>query len=370
MTDTRSTLTWLLLDHVTGPAKDMTRSLDDAGKHAANSGSLMDKLSAATGGMITPTSLAMGAVTGLVGFLGLAAHAAAEEEINVQKMTKALEASVPGFDGNTDAIEELIKKREDLAFSDDELRQSFATLVTSTHDVNQAADLQATAMDLARLKGVDLATASEALAKANVGSTRELKALGIAVDDSKDKTQVFTAIQKAAAGQAQAYASTTSAKWQEFQNKLGDVTEDVGSMLLPVLTGLADFATDVLIPTIGGVVGIIEGIAGAIGVVVGAVGDFFASVNAGRETSHHEGMRVVPGRARGGPVEAGETYMVGEGGPELFVPRQAGTIVPGGTSSGAPVEIPVIIDGREVARVIDERLFYSMNVAIPRDARA
>ena len=33
-------------------------------------------------------------------------------------------------------------------------------------------------------------------------------------------------------------------------------------------------------------------------------------------------------RAEGGPVAANNPYVVGEAGPELFVPRSAGTIVP------------------------------------------
>jgi phage-related protein len=37
---------------------------------------------------------------------------------------------------------------------------------------------------------------------------------------------------------------------------------------------------------------------------------------------------LLPGRAMGGPVSAGSPYMVGEVGPELFVPRTSGTIVP------------------------------------------
>ena len=36
----------------------------------------------------------------------------------------------------------------------------------------------------------------------------------------------------------------------------------------------------------------------------------------------------VPGRADGGPVAGGAAYMVGERGPELFVPRMSGTIIP------------------------------------------
>jgi hypothetical protein len=38
-------------------------------------------------------------------------------------------------------------------------------------------------------------------------------------------------------------------------------------------------------------------------------------------------------RAGGGPVAAGSTYIVGEGGPELFVPNQNGTIIPNGGGS-------------------------------------
>jgi phage-related minor tail protein len=38
----------------------------------------------------------------------------------------------------------------------------------------------------------------------------------------------------------------------------------------------------------------------------------------------------LPGRAAGGPVSGGQAYIVGEQGPELFVPRASGTIVPNG----------------------------------------
>ena len=41
------------------------------------------------------------------------------------------------------------------------------------------------------------------------------------------------------------------------------------------------------------------------------------------------------GRASGGPVSSNSTYMVGEQGPELFVPRTAGTIVPADATAAA-----------------------------------
>jgi phage-related minor tail protein len=43
----------------------------------------------------------------------------------------------------------------------------------------------------------------------------------------------------------------------------------------------------------------------------------------------------IPGRAQGGPVQSGHAYMVGERGPELFVPRSSGAVVPSGRTQGA-----------------------------------
>ncbi len=47
----------------------------------------------------------------------------------------------------------------------------------------------------------------------------------------------------------------------------------------------------------------------------------------------------IPQRAKGGPVSSGQTYMVGERGPELFVPGRSGSIVPNDKlGSGSKVE--------------------------------
>jgi hypothetical protein len=64
------------------------------------------------------------------------------------------------------------------------------------------------------------------------------------------------------------------------------------------------------------------------------------------------GLLGLPGRATGGSVSAGRAYMVGERGPELFVPTAAGRVEANGGgngSGGRPVNITV-------------------NVAAPRDA--
>ena len=51
----------------------------------------------------------------------------------------------------------------------------------------------------------------------------------------------------------------------------------------------------------------------------------------------------LPGRATGGPVAPGRGYVVGERGPELFVPTSAGRIETGLTGQGRDVRVAITI---------------------------
>lgn len=53
----------------------------------------------------------------------------------------------------------------------------------------------------------------------------------------------------------------------------------------------------------------------------------------------------LPGRATGGPVAPGRGYLVGEKGPELFVPTSAGRIETGGSgSAGRDVRVAITVN--------------------------
>lgn len=55
------------------------------------------------------------------------------------------------------------------------------------------------------------------------------------------------------------------------------------------------------------------------------------------------GLIDRPGRAIGGPVSGGRPYLVGERGPELFVPGAGGRVVPMQAAASAPREVRVAI---------------------------
>ncbi len=48
------------------------------------------------------------------------------------------------------------------------------------------------------------------------------------------------------------------------------------------------------------------------------------------------------GRAHGGPVSSGKAYMVGERGPEMFMPRSSGSIIPNG--GGSPGRVVIVME--------------------------
>lgn len=195
-------------------------------------------------------SAAQGAVKDLSdAFLGATA-AASSEEANIAKLGASLKANIPGYDGNTDAIERVVKAREDLAFSDDTLRDSLSLLVGATHDVDKAFEIQATAMDLARFKGIDLGTASEALTKVESGQFRILKSLGIVLKDGATATDALAAVQRVAGGQAKAYADTTSGAVDSLKIAFQDLYEEIGKDGKGPLRDFAKVTKDEALPAV------------------------------------------------------------------------------------------------------------------------
>jgi hypothetical protein len=74
------------------------------------------------------------------------------------------------------------------------------------------------------------------------------------------------------------------------------------------------------------------------------------------------------GRALGGPVKAGTSYLVGEKGPELFTPGMSGNITPNGGGGGNSVVVNVNVDGG--TKVQDDRGAGALGSAIAAAVRS
>jgi hypothetical protein len=130
-------------------------------------------------------------------------------------------------------------------------------------------------------------------------------------------------------------------------------------------TTLFNFLKDYVAPFLGGALKIAIQ---AIGTVISTVVDLVASLVRGFQQVIKFGSAVGGaigavggflgfggGRAMGGPVSANTAYVVGERGPELFVPGNSGTIIPnGGSGGGTTINLTVngAIDAEGTARTI------------------
>ncbi len=104
--------------------------------------------------------------------------------------------------------------------------------------------------------------------------------------------------------------------------------DDLEKTALTVLSGIAAQAVK------GGLAALLGGSGGS-----GANSGGLLSLGTSLITS----LLGSPGRATGGPVSPGRPYMVGEQGPELFVPTAAGSIAGAGAASAQPRDVRVAI---------------------------
>lgn len=197
------------------------------------------------------------AVSSVVGILGDAVAAARADEESQARLGAALKANIPNWDGNTRSIEATILARQKLGFTDEEQRKSMAILVGATHDVNKAFEINATAMDLARLKGIGLEEASLALVKVEGGQYRALKALGIQLPKNATAQDALNAVQKVATGQAATYAATSEGKLLVSQIKLSEAMEKLGYIIMPAVTDAMVSIADAAGPVVEGLIAVV-----------------------------------------------------------------------------------------------------------------
>ena len=113
---------------------------------------------------------------------------------------------------------------------------------------------------------------------------------------------------------------------------------------------LFDFLAKYVAPFMGQVFKVaIEGIGIALKVVVNIVADlidgFRTIISLGSKIGGFIGGIFGGGRASGGSVTGGTTYLVGEKGPELFTPSGSGTIIPNGIMGGGSNVINITVNG-------------------------
>lgn len=243
MAERTTTLAFILKDSASKGMRELNKTARNLEKTA---GTLNAPFAAAAKGF----AIAATASVALTGALFAAAKAAAEEDASIARLNAAISANTTITADQTKEMDAAIEARQNLAFSDDDLRDSLSRLVPRTKDVSKAVGLQAIAMDFARLRGIDLATASDLVGKVFGGNTAILSRYGFAVEKGTTATEALAMIQQAAAGQAEAYGKTTQGALESIQISIDNTVEDIGRVVLPILAEVLTTFRDEIMPRI------------------------------------------------------------------------------------------------------------------------
>ena len=183
---------------------------------------------------------AAAAITALAGALGLAAKAAAEDEQQQAILANTMQNVVGATDATVAATEDMISAMSRATgTADSELRPAFSALLVGTKNVGEATDALSLAQDISAATGNNLATVSDALAKAYAGNMKGLAALSPEmkgmIKDGASLDTVMLALSDNFGGAAANSAKTAAGQFKILKNSLGETQEAIGAALLPVL---------------------------------------------------------------------------------------------------------------------------------------
>jgi hypothetical protein len=232
--------------------------------------------------MLGGSAVQVAAIAGVAGVAGAAiigmTQAAAADRDEQEKLTAAIAAATGTTTDYTAEVDAAIAAGQERAFTDSETRDALQSLVTATGDVSTATGLLTQSQDIARLAGVDLATAADAVAKAQAGQAGPLAKLIPGIDKAGSSTEVLAAATKLAAGQADTYAASSAGMSAKAGDAFGELSETIGSVFLPIM----DAILPALIPIIKAfgqlvsallpaLIPLIKLVAGALGLVAGVL---------------------------------------------------------------------------------------------------
>lgn len=185
--------------------------------------------------------LAFGATT--TAALGLATNAAMEEQIGINQLSQALDNVGVSYDSLSSEIENTLAATQKLSnFGDGEQRAALAEIVSITGTYEGALEQLQVAVDLAAAKNMDLTAAATLVGKAMAGETGTLSRYGIVLQEGATQTEIMAQLQDRFAGSAEAAINPLT----QLKNSFGDLVEDIGTALVPVLKEIVNYIIPVI----------------------------------------------------------------------------------------------------------------------------
>jgi hypothetical protein len=186
---------------------------------------------------------ATAALAGVTAVIGSAVQAAIEDQAAQASLARQIKASTKATDKQIAGVEDYIKSLgQSVAIADDEARPALQALIVATKDVTKAQDLLNVAIDISAGTGKDLATVSDALAKAYAGNMRGLQALSpelkAMIKDGASLEEVLATLETNFGGAGEAAANTAAGGMKKLGIAFNETKESIGMAFLPIMEKL------------------------------------------------------------------------------------------------------------------------------------
>ena len=241
------------LGNLTNAVNEATAGLNKIGDTAKAQTSKFDALKTTMLGVFAGNLMTQGAQV-LEQGLRNAIKAVEDTQVATERLSTALNNAGQNTAANRDEIQKTSETMSKLGFATAATEGAYGTLITATGSTTEATKLMAMAADLARYKHEDLATAAQTLARGTTGSAKAFKELGITLDSNLPKNEAiakaFDQLNQKIGGQAVGYTHTFAGEMEILKAKFDDVAVKVGAVVMPILTKLMEFITNVAIPAI------------------------------------------------------------------------------------------------------------------------
>jgi len=215
---------------------DLKKKLNEGSNEVEGFGAKLEGFGKAAAAAFAVAAAAAAAYASKLAIEGV--KAALEDEQAQLRLSSALKAATGATDAQIASTEDYITKMQlATGVSDNDLRESMQRLSVSTKDVQKSQALLNLALDVSKGSGKDLASVTEALAKAYEGQDTKLARLGIGLSAADLKAMNFTQTTQALAdlygGAAARNAETFQGKIDRLKQGFDEAKESLGYALLP-----------------------------------------------------------------------------------------------------------------------------------------
>jgi len=228
---------------IVGNAGPLKKSLDEADGALGKFGGAVQKLGLA----------AAAGVGALAAGIGFAAKQAADDQKSFEQLAVTMR-------NVTGASDEMVKSIDDqlgamalaTGVADDKLRPAYEALLRGTKDTETALRDMTLVLDISTALQTDQTTIADALAKAYEGNFKALRSLSpemaTMIKEGASLDEVMGVLTDTFGGSAAAAADTFSGQVDRLKIFFGELVEQVGYYVLPVLSKIAEFIVKDVVP--------------------------------------------------------------------------------------------------------------------------